>query len=126
MPAPRLELRWVDRRMHSNYYEYTVECEYNLVLRLDSYDIRAERVDDDGNDLPKAATMAVRMGGTRSTRTAAERYRPGEDKVDTPFRDHSHAKWDSEQLGGLPVYAVADGRAMLVEYKPAGEKARSE
>lgn len=32
----------------------------------------------------------------------------------TPFRDHSHAMWDRKQIGNLPVYAVANGRTMLL------------
>lgn len=118
MPAPRLELRWVDLKEPVNGdFEWTVECIYSLVLKLGEHDIRGERSDDDGNDLPKVDTISFEMNRTRSTGTAASRYylkKWGQDKVDTPFRDHAHAHWDAEQLGYLPIYAVAGGRAMLV------------
>lgn len=115
LSAPRLELRWEDKAGLRD--GYTVECTYSLVLRLGDYDIRRERCDDDGRELPDVSTMSVRMGGTLSTGTAAKRYDTEHDKIDTPFRDHSHALWDSEQLGDLPVYVVSCGRAMLVEKK---------
>jgi hypothetical protein len=108
MPLPRLELRWVDR-VRDEDPKWTVFCEYSLVLRLNEYDIRAER----GDDEPKVYEHRASLGGTWGQRTAAERYRADADKVDTPFRDHSHAVWDSHQLG-LPIFAVANGRAMRV------------
>lgn len=116
MPAPRLEMRWVDVEPKAeDGFDWTVECVYSLVLRLGEYDIRRERYDADGNELPKLDTKTIEIGRTRSTNYLK---RWGQDKIDTPFRDHSHAKWDTEQLGNLPVYAVAAGRAMLVEFKP--------
>lgn len=115
MPAPRLELRWRD--IPRNERGYCVECIYSLVLSLDRYDIRAERYDDDGNQLDgKNTELSIEIGKTFSDGEAAKRLRGN--RIDTPFRDGAHAQWDSKQLGNLPIYAVADGRAMLVEPTP--------
>jgi hypothetical protein len=116
MPAPRLELRWEDRSGLER--GYTCACVYSLVLRLDEYDIRAERVDDDGESLPKVRELRAELGTTLSDGLAAKRYCPGPDTVDEPFRDGAHAQWDADQLGNPPIYAVAAGRAMLVPRRP--------
>jgi hypothetical protein len=108
MPAPRLELRFV----------YTVECVYSLVLGLGEYDVRRERSDDEGNELPDVEEQLVQIGRTLSTGKSTKRYDVTVDKIDTPFRDGAHAKWDSKQLGGLPIYAVVGDRAMLVDNPP--------
>jgi len=114
MAVPRLELRWEDKRTDKDGFVYTVECVYSLVLNLGKYDIRAERADEKGRTLPNVTTMTVRIGGTLSTGTASKRYWEKDDRVDEPFRDGAHAQWDAAQLGDLPIYAVAAGRAMLL------------
>jgi hypothetical protein len=115
MPAPRLELRWIDlEKPHVDHYEYTVECVYSLVLPLGEFDIRRERVADDGTELPDAPTHSAELGRTRSTGNSTKRYWEKEDAIDTPYRDGAHAHWDAKHLGNLPIYAVAAGRAMLV------------
>lgn len=108
MPAPRLELRWVDTPKDDR--GYSVCCVYSLVLALDEHDIRAER--DDGPDVRE---FKVELGKTLSDGQAARRYRAAHDEVDAPFRDGAHANWDTKQLGNLPVYAVAAGRAYLMK-----------
>lgn len=116
MPVPRLELRWIDlEKPHVDHHEYTVECVYSLVLPLGEYDIRRERCTPDGTELPKVDTLSVELGRTRATGNAAKRYWPKDDAIDTPYRDGAHAFWDSKHLGGLPVYAVVAGRAMLAQ-----------
>jgi hypothetical protein len=112
MPAPRLELRWEDKEDAGRGYK--VQCVYSLVLALDEHDIRAERCEGDGRPLPNVKELKVKIGNTLSDGSAARRYRQVHDEVDTPFRDGAHAQWDSKQLGDLPIYAVAAGRAMLV------------
>lgn len=117
LPAPRLELRWVDiDQKDDDGFRWTVECIYSLVIKLGKYDIRRERVDEKGRDLPKVDSTSCEIGRTRSTGTAAKRHNRERDDIDTPFRDHAHASWDRKQLGDLPVYAVAAGRAMLVQF----------
>ena len=110
MPAPRLELRWEDKRNR----DYAVQCVYSLVIALGEHDIRAERNDQNGKPLPNLTELKVELGKTLSDGSAARRYSAARDEVDAPFRDGAHARWDSQQLGNLPVYAVAAGRAMLL------------
>lgn len=118
MPAPRLELRWVDKQNVRDGYVYSSECVYSLVLKLGEYDIRRESCDDEGNDLPKVDTVSILMGGTFSTGNASSRYLEKDDRVVSPYRDGAHAGWDTKQLGNLPVYLVSCGRAMLTEPRP--------
>jgi len=113
MPAPRLELRWKDETGLRD--GYTVVCVYSLVLKLDKYDRRAERYDEDGQSLDGFYEYPVEMGKTLSDHDAESRYHSRPDCIDTPFRDGAHAHWDTRQLGNLPIYAVAAGRAMLIE-----------
>lgn len=42
-------------------------------------------------------------------------YQLNKDSIDLPYRDRAHAKWDSEVLNNLPIYAVCEGKAYLVE-----------
>jgi hypothetical protein len=74
-----------------------------MVLPLRHLDIRAE---DANGKLGVKAVARIKMGATKvtSSRALAPIF---EDKVDAPFRDEAHAKWDGEVLN-LPVYAVCD------------------
>lgn len=118
MPAPRLELRWRDIEKQTD--QNTVECVYSLVLSLGPHDIRAEREREDGEPLPNVMELSVQLGRTLSNNNAKRRYDSMRDEVQTPYRDGAHAQWDAEQLGGLPIYAVADGRAWLVPRNKEG------
>ena len=113
MRAPRLELRWedIDGGVTTETGFYTCRCVYSLVLALGKYDIRAEREDDDGEPLPNLTEYKVTLGNTHSTGEAGRHYDAKNDAVSPPFRDGAHARWDSIQLGQLPVYAVSAGRA---------------
>jgi hypothetical protein len=116
MPAPRLELRWKDQdKDKARETGYSVVCVYSLVLRLGDHDIRAEREDENGELLPNLKEATFELSRTFSDGLAAKRLREQFDEVDTPFRDGAHAQWDTKQLGNLPIYAVAAGRAMLCE-----------
>jgi hypothetical protein len=113
MPAPRLELRWTDEGpFNCESFEATVACVYSLVIALGEYDIRGESADANGEPLPQKREKAIELGRTFSTNKAANRLKDG--WIDTPYRDGAHAQWDSAQLGNLPIYAVAAGRAFLV------------
>lgn len=112
MPAPRLELRWTDGLFLGEFSTYSVACIYSLVIALGEHDIRGESEDDKGEPLPQKREKAIELGRTFSTNTAANRLK--DRWIDTPYRDGAHARWDSEQLGNLPIYAVAAGRAFLV------------
>lgn len=114
LPAPRLQLRW------EKVSEYDYHCHYELVIKLGEFDIRREVYDADGNELKKLPleyAIAMKEPTTRNCSAASEpcgvkpfRY------ADTPYRDGAHAKWDSVQLGGLPIFVIAtNGEAFKVE-----------
>lgn len=105
MPAPRLELRWVRIKGWSHR-----KCFYNLVLPLKESDIRRE--DKDGNKVWNELTVQINQ--TEVTGSPLSPINDQRGYIETPFRDGMHAIWDSKALGGLPVYAVADGVAYLV------------
>ena len=109
MPCPRLEFRW---EMEEDSW-YARICKYSLVLPLRKTDIR--HTDVEGNP----TEMTLEIGSTRVT--GGDGTRPiHEGKVDTPFRDHSHALWDREALGNhLPIIAVCEDVATLVEMRPS-------
>jgi hypothetical protein len=108
MPAPRLELRWV--RTGPTWTNR--DCLYNLVIPLGEHDIRRE----DRNGIKVRSCQTVELGKTTATGGRCPLY-DGDEAIDTPFRDGAHAKWDSAALGGLPIYAVCSGMAMLLEAK---------
>ncbi len=119
LPAPRLQLRWVQ---HTDSPRWQWECHYELVLALDKYDIRAEVYKGDRLLKRRLRELVVPMkppsvrgsNGTPCTAPDGTRY------CDTPYRDGAHAKWDSRQVGDLPVFCIApDGAAFEVEPLPA-------
>jgi hypothetical protein len=103
-PAPRLEFRWRKEPMNEKetlrqkrWGDDTYFCDYGIVIPLKREDIRAEG--DDG-------TLGVHkerffLFGT----TACGGSEPWDGQV--PFRDGVHASWDSEALGGLPVWVAS-------------------
>ena len=109
LPAPRLELHW---RKTGETWE-TRECAYGIVLPLQEHDIRRES--EGGTEVNERFVEISRTkcsGGTRWLFTEADEN--GKPHIDTPFRDSAHAKWDSEALGGLPIFAVFEGKALEV------------
>lgn len=108
MPCPRLEFRW--ERISEDLFNW--KCVYSLVIPLAALDIRS--TDVEGNPREKA----LEIGVTRSN--IGHGYSPVQNgKVETPFRDGSHAQWDCEALGGhLPIVAVCGDVATLVEKRP--------
>ena len=104
LPTPRLELAW--RHIHGSEYA----CDYVLGVRLRDHDIRIPEDD------PECREMRVPMsGGCTSTRG-----KPPDafGEIDRPFRDGAHARWDSQNLGGLPIFATYEGRASRVDPLP--------
>lgn len=103
MPAPRLQLRW---EIPPGQTETKV-CFYELILPLQRTDIRAESSE---GDLWVRSEHRVFMGHTIVTGGGPEPTHPNPDApgflVSTPYRDGAHSLWDSQSLGGLPVYAV--------------------
>jgi len=107
LPAPRLELVWVQK----DYPEdpmFNWECSYNIVMPLGEHDIRRER-----EGLPDRDELVVNLSKTRVGlhRETGPVY---PDHIDTPFRDGAHASWDSVNMRGLGVYAVCGDKAFEV------------
>ena len=120
LPAPRLQFRWVPYQPETGnerVFGYDWACYYELVLPLGEHDIRRE-VYKDGEQVGERHELVLPFPGfTKVGRGGSSK--PCEDgRPDTPFRDGAHAKWDSEALGGLPVFVIApDGTPLPVERK---------
>jgi hypothetical protein len=116
LPMPRLQLRWKASTINP---EYKWECHYELVLPIGKYDIRRENYDDEGNVTKGPCEVVIPMkppslrDGNHVPCTSVSQ---GKRYCDTPSRDGAHASWDSETLGGLPIYVIApDGMAFSVD-----------
>lgn len=112
LPAPRLQLRWAASERDSRYQW---ECHYELVLPLGEYDIRREQYDESGDPLPDISELVVAMKEPSlrgSIATPCTVLATGKRIYDDPYRDGSHALWDSKLLGNLPIFVIApDGMA---------------
>lgn len=101
LPMPRLELRWrkpnAKEIRRGTFGAPDWACDYLLILPLQEADIRRKRKKDH---------LAVKLSaGTTCNSTAP-------DAIDSPYRDGAHASWDSEALGGIPVFVIgSDGVA---------------
>jgi hypothetical protein len=102
LPAPRLQFRWVSDQSG----EYAWVAIYELVLSLRQHDIRR------GTAPNTSGEMRVELGRTR--RGSGGFNVPN----DTPYRDGVHAKWDGEQLGGLPVFVIDPNGQAWIETNP--------
>ena len=115
LPTPRLELRWRDMTHEERVSSggcHTSICDYDLVIGLREFDIRIE--DADGRTGAGSREFRVNLSKTLSSGSAASRSHPY--YIEGPFRDSSHAMWDGVQLGRLPIYKIAAGRAQLLDY----------
>lgn len=102
LPSPRLQFRWVPDPTG----EYPWVAVYELVIGLREHDIRRE------SGKNSTGEMAVELGRTR--RGGGSFNLPN----DMPFRDGAHAKWDSEQLGNLPILVIDPNGKAWVETRP--------
>lgn len=115
MPAPRIELRWETASEKDRARGYQWVCNYNFVFPLGKYDIRAEYYGPrGGHKFGHHKTKTIQVGQTLSG-GGGGRYSNERDFVDTPYRDSTHVQLDAPHFGSPPIYAVADGRAMLVK-----------
>lgn len=122
LPTPRMQLRWEVSTEPGHQWQ----CNYELVILLDKWDVRREvykRGRELKRKLPRELVIPMK---TPSFRNSSSHYPPctsGDGKqryADTPFRDGVHAKWDAIQLGDPPIFVIApDGMAFSVEYDPA-------
>lgn len=112
LPCPRLELRWdvEDAPPPDGYPTGTKACRYLLVVPLGQWDIRRE--DEDGNQVRE--TSETELGCTVRGGGNPQMVWPESNSIDTPYRAHSHARWDSHLLK-IPAYATAGGYAMFIE-----------
>lgn len=98
LPTPRLQFRWEEKDSGDGFNWF---CHYELVLSLDTNDIR------NPHEYIKPGELTLSLGGTKagvsSGRTPISRH---DGQVDTPFRDGAHAVWDGAQLGNPPVFAI--------------------
>lgn len=112
IPCPRLEFRWKQTGQ-----DWTIRvCEYSLVIPLREFDIRRER-----EDQPEVTELALLIG---TTKCGGGKGTPPvtNGEVDTPFRDHAHAHWDCESLGGhIPIVAVCGDEWSIVPRNPQEE-----
>lgn len=106
LPTPRLELAW----KHVRRYEYT--CEYVLVIRLRDHDIRIPEDDQECRE----HRIPMSRGITATRGVAPDTF----EQIDMPFRDGAHARWDSRQLSGLPIFATYNGIASRID--PLGQQ----
>lgn len=105
LPAPRLQLRW----------ESEFLCHYELVLPLRELDIRRELGD---RDEVGSRFLAVPLGCTR--RGGSGNVPVLEDgRVDMPYRDGCHIKWDAAALN-LPAFAIWQDLVTRIESQTPG------
>lgn len=89
LPAPRLQLRWEDNG------EWI--CHYELVFPLREHDIR----NDAKTNVAVVELSKTRVGG------GTEPWSCADPTSRLPFRDGSHAQWDSAAFNGLPIFVIS-------------------
>ncbi len=92
LPTPRFQFRWkpIEHQSGANWM-----CFYELVIGFREYDIR--------RGTRNHRSMSLVLGRTRVTRTGPPMVCG---RVDIPFRDGVHLKWDRAQLGPYPAFAI--------------------
>jgi len=106
MPCPRLELRWVKT-------DHDLRCDYNIVIPIDSNDIRRDAAVRFGSELRFCT------GWTTSSSDRSPLLSNG--VIDVPYRDGKHAAWDSYRIN-FPAFTVWQGQAQSVlPEEPRGE-----
>lgn len=103
LPLLRLQLTWERAKDSPKWL-----CHYSLLVPVDKYDIR---------NLDERGFAIAAFGHTATTpgRTDWEpRYSDG--TLETPFRDGSHAAWDSCRLK-IPAFVVYGDQWQAVEAK---------
>ncbi len=73
-------------------------AEYYLNIPLDHHDIRRTK---------KKTSLKLKFGKTTiQTNNTLHPLNRFDKTMDTPYRDGAHMMWDSEKLGGLPMYVI--------------------
>lgn len=110
LPVPRLELRWDEIGRPKDFGTFRRNCRYLLVMPITRYDIRTDaRVANADGTALEFEFGTTSCGGGDCPRVFLER-----DQVDMPYRDGSHAAWDSFNLK-IPAYATCGEHAMFIE-----------
>ena len=110
LPTPRLELRWAHDGTPAGWGELRRDCRYLLIMPITPRDIRTDaRVATADGTALEFEFGTTSCGGGTCQRVFLER-----DQVDMPYRDGSHAAWDSFNLK-IPAYATCGEHAMLIE-----------
>lgn len=101
----RLQLRWEALDGKPDEFGYRDwKCSYELYLPLDEYDIRRE--DENYNKVREAQILEISTTKRGSRKTPCINDDGGY-YFDPPYRDASHALWDSKKLGDLPIVCIA-------------------
>ena len=84
-------------------------CHYELVLPLDEFDVRRE--DEEGNDVRDSLVIPIKGPSCRW----GERSPCENGEFDAPYRDGAHSGWDSQRLGGIPIFVIAPDGTKISE-----------
>jgi hypothetical protein len=113
LPMPRLELRWDPEGAEppEGYSAGAKCCRYLLVVPLTKWDIRREDAEGEQVRDRKETELGctVRRFSGKSPVVWLDHK-----SIETPYRDHAHATWDSHILN-IPAYVTAGEHAMFLE-----------
>jgi len=98
-PTPRLEFQWRRPTQDETALSFIEDgwiCDYGLIIPLRENDIRAEG--EDGQRVREELFVSI-------NKTMVGGSEPEDGR--TPYRDHTHAVWDSETLNQLPIWVLS-------------------
>ena len=115
LPLPRLQLTW-EHVMDSEWL-----CNYDLLIPIAKFDIRNNGPEPNYEIGAGPGYTQARIGQTKVTSSQGpikpeyeDGRRTGETYLDAPYRDGSHAAWDSFTLG-VPAFVVYRDRVKAIE-----------
>lgn len=106
LPVPRLQLRY----MPNDPDWYSFDVMYELV-----YKHYEGAISEGFNPNDPEADRGLRAIPLSQTRIGGGGHPMRHGKLDTPIRDGVHIHFDSEQFGGLPKFAIIEGKAVPVD-----------
>jgi len=124
MTQARLQFRWEATDKSADEFGYRDWiCKYELSIPLNEYDIRRE--DENYNKVRDC--QVVELGSTKRGSSEEPCIADGGDYYfDAPYRDGSHAIWDAEKLGDLPIVCIAiDGTIIPKPFKLSDQPPQS-
>lgn len=100
LPTPRLELRWreaTEKEVLGRSIFLSHACDYGLVIPVERTDVRSNLQHPDGTeDIGALYEVFYSFSTTLSSEPINDFH--------APYRDGTHATWDADKLGGLPIY----------------------